>query len=194
MVCSFPPRLRCCNARFNAHCSLALLTATVAFTPGKPALRSTQSAQRASSASMMLYHHEAPMPKVVSDFASLALSKRKAETTPSKEIGQPLESPELEAVNETLGTFWTFSTDEETVDQCMEPTPDGKYGKNLRTMRLYHHEAPMVVSTSASLALSKRKAETTPSKEIGGAAGVNTPGGDRSFDPLGLAPEAEPAE
>ena len=93
------------------YSSLALLMA-VAFTPGKPALRSTQSAQRASSASM----------------------------------------------------------------------------------RLYHHEAPKVVSTSASLALSKRKAETTPSKEIGGAAGVNTPGGDRSFDPLGLAPEAEPAE
>ena len=95
------------------YCSLALLTTAVAFTPGKPALRSTQSAQRASSASMMLYHHEAPMPKVVSDFASLALSKRKA--------------------------------------------------------------------------------ETTPSKEIGGTAGVNTPGGDRSFDPLGLAPE-DPAE
>ena len=126
------------------YSSLALLMA-VAFTPGKPALQSTRSAQRASSASMRLYHHEAP--KVVSPSASLALSKRKAETTPSKEIGQPLESPESEAVNETVGTF---STDEETVDQCMEPTPDGKYGRNLL-----------------------------------GAAG------DRSFDPLGLAPEAE---
>ena len=116
------------------YSSLALLMA-VAFTPGKPALQSTRSAQRASSASMRLYHHEAP---------------KVAETTPSKEIGQPLESPESEAVNETVGTF---STDEETVDQCMEPTPDGKYGRNLL-----------------------------------GAAG------DRSFDPLGLAPEAEPAE